>query len=135
VSQPPGQRTAQGIWRSALRTLFLATLTIYVGWNLYWLARLQVPPSLFQSLSGLPCPTTGCTRSVFALGRGEVLESLRFNALAIPICLLLVVSATQLAWQLAARQRMVLGRPLAVLWGVILPLAWIVKLLGDPAYW
>lgn len=137
--QPAGLPSApqhlQTLWRSVLRTLLVAMLAVYVGWNLFWLAQLRLAPSLFQTLTRLPCPTTGCTRSFFALCRGEWLESLRFNALLVPICVLIIVSLLQLAGQVVTRRRLSLSKVLVVLWGIILPLAWVLKLAGDPHYW
>ena len=122
-------------WRFALRTLGASVLIVYLGWNLFWLVQLRVPPSLFQSLTGLPCPTTGCTRSMLALYRGEITESLRYNALTVPICLLLAATLSQLLSQLLARNRLAVSPWLVSLWAIILPLAWLLKLAGDPSYW
>lgn len=135
VERPSAPQVLPSLWRSLLRTLFIAMLAVYVGWNVYWLAQLRIAPSLFQALTGLPCPTTGCTRSFFALCRGELLESLRFNTLLVPICALLVASVLQLAGQFVTRRRLSLSHVLVVLWGIVLPLAWVLKLAGDPRYW
>lgn len=132
---PAASHRLQQFWLLTLRTLFLVMLTVYVCWNLYWLSQLRIAPSLFQTLTGLPCPTTACTRSFFALARGDWQESLRFNALLIPICLLTIASVVQLFRQLVTRHKLALSRVLAILWGVILPLAWVLKLAGDPHYW
>ena len=132
---PSAPQNLETLWRSALRTIFMAMLAVYVGWNLYWLAQLRIAPSLFQTLTGLPCPTTGCTRSFFAICRGEWLESLRFNALLVPICVLLFASVLQLTCQAVVRQRLSLSKVLVILWGIVLSLAWVLKLAGDPRYW
>ena len=42
----------------------------YAIWNLFWLAQAKVPPSIFTATTGLPCATTGGTRSVLALLAG-----------------------------------------------------------------
>jgi hypothetical protein len=123
------------VWRFVLRTAFAGLALIYFGWNLYWLVQLRLAPSLFQALTGLPCPTTGCTRSMLALLRGELSESLRYNALTVPICLLLAATCSQLLGQGLARKRLALSSWLVWVWAVILPLAWLLKLAGNPAYW
>ncbi|MFN0019289.1 MAG: DUF2752 domain-containing protein [Pirellulaceae bacterium] len=123
------------LWRSGLRVLFVSMLTVYVGWNSYWLFQGTLAPSLFQSLTGLPCPTTGCTRSFLSLSRGEWQESLRFNAFLVPICLLLVASFLQISMGVVSRRRLSLSHVLVSSWGIVLLLAWILKLAGDPRYW
>lgn len=132
---PAASPRLQQLWLLTLRTLFLVMLAIYVSWNLYWLVQLRIAPSLFQTLTGLPCPTTGCTRSFFALIRGDWQESLRFNALLVPICLLTMASVLQLVGQVVKRHKLALSRALVVLWAVILPLAWVLKLASNPQYW
>jgi len=122
-----------GRWIS--RLLAIAMIPVYVGWNLYWLTQYRVAPSLFWAITGLPCPTTGCTRSLRALLRGEYLESLRYNALTIPICLLLAATLVQLGGQVVHKQKVALWPSLMVLWAAILPLALVLKLLGDSRYW
>ena len=135
VVREPAHQHLRTVWRSGLRAVFTALLAVYGGWNLYWLAQLQLAPSLFQTLTGLPCPTTGCTRSFLALCRAEWQESLRFNALLVPICLLAIVSVLLLGGQAVQRRKLSLPSVLVVLWGIVLPLAWILKLAGDPRYW
>ncbi|MBC7856052.1 MAG: DUF2752 domain-containing protein [Pirellulaceae bacterium] len=135
VERPTAPQVLQSWWRFVLRTLFIAMLAVYVGWNVYWLGQLRIAPSLFQSLTGLPCPTTGCTRSFFALCHGEWRESLRFNALLVPICALLIATVLQLIGQFVTWRRLSLSNVLVVLWGIVLPLAWVLKLAGDPRYW
>lgn len=122
-------------WRWLLRIVAVSMLTVYVGWNLYWLSQYRLAPSLFQGLTGLPSPTTGGTRSFLALVRGEVRESLLFNAMTVPLCLLLAATVIPLGGQLARKQKVALAPAMVVIWAAILPLAWVLKLLGDPHYW
>jgi hypothetical protein len=78
--------------RKFLRVAAVVSFLAYCLWNVYWLAQGQIPPSIFRSATGLPAPTTGGTRAVIALCRGEALESLRYNAMAIPILLLFTLT-------------------------------------------
>jgi hypothetical protein len=135
TSSVPSLQSFAGLWRIALRATFLGVASVYVGWNLFWLAQLHVPPSLFQALTRLPCPTTGCTRSILALLRGELGESLRYNALAVPICLLLAATTSQLLGQALVRKRLALSSWMIWAWSILLPLAWLLKLAGNPGYW
>ena len=71
---------------SLLRAAAVASLSVYVGWNLFWLAQGEVPPALFLGLTGWPAPTTGGTRSLRELGLGHWGASLRWNAMTLPLC-------------------------------------------------
>jgi hypothetical protein len=66
---------------------------------------------------------------------GDWAESLRANALAIPILALFAASLICLAWQGAHGRRLALPRWAGWTWAIVLLLAWILKLCGDPQYW
>jgi len=125
-----------------MRTLFpvqrfVAALffTGYGLWNVYWLAQGSIPPSIFLKVTGWPCPTTGGTRAIVQLWRGDWPESLRYNAMAIPIIVLFVLSVGWLARQAVARTH--LNLPLGIFWSwvILLGVAWVLKLTGNPLYW
>ena len=61
----------------------------YIGWNVWWLSMLQVPPSILVSATGVPSPTTGGTRSFFALIHGDFWLSLHHNVATVPLIALL----------------------------------------------
>lgn len=119
----------------ALRTTGAALLVVYVLWNLFWVSHASIPPSLFRALSGLPAPTTGGTRAVQQLLAGQGAESLRCNAMTVPLCLLLVLSGSWLGRQSSTGRRLSLPQWLAWSWFLVLALAWLLKLGGDPQYW
>jgi hypothetical protein len=121
--------------RKFLRVAAVVSFLAYCLWNVYWLAQGQIPPSIFRSATGLPAPTTGGTRAVIALCRGEALESLRYNAMAIPILLLFTLTIGWLGRQAAARRRLLLPFGFFWAWLVVLAVAWVLKLTGDPMYW
>jgi TctA family transporter len=130
TSRPDG-RASRGI----LSIVLLAGLAAYVGWWGYWLARGQLPPAPIKAMLGLPAPSTGCTRSLMALARGDWRESLRWNPFAVPMLLMLVGSLAWVIVRALRRRRVVLPERLATAWLILLPVAWAVKLFGDPAYW
>jgi len=120
---------------SFLRALAVAMTVVYVAWNLLWLATGQAPPSLMLTLTGFPAPTTGMTRSLLCLGRGDVAQSLLWNLMTVPVGGLFLVSLAMLAWQACRGQRVRLPRWNARLWGLLLVIAWILKFALGPAYW
>ena len=71
----PGETDHETLWASvalALGVLFLV-----------WVRVVEFPPVLcpFHALTGLPCPTCGATRALFAFVAGRPLEAIRYNPL------------------------------------------------------
>lgn len=76
-------------WRALARgetdheTLWASVAAASVVMLALWMAFVEWPPVLcpLQAIAGLPCPTCGATRAVFALVGGRPLEALRLNPL------------------------------------------------------
>ncbi len=117
------------------RTTALGLFVVYCLWNLFWLFQWRIPPSLFWAFTKLPCPTTGCTRSVMCLLRGEIAESLRWNLLTIPILVLFSITVGCVGLRLANRQPLQLHGHFLRAWGLLLAVAWLCKLFGNSNYW
>lgn len=107
----------------------------YVTWNLFWLSSGRVPPSIFKAITGLPAPTTGGTRAMRSLREGALSESLRYNPFAVPITLLFVATIAAVAVSAVRGRGLRISGQWAVAWAVLLLVAWIWKLTGDPQYW
>lgn len=95
----------------------------YVAWNIHWLASARIPPSILTELTGIPCPTTGGTRSLLALLEGDWSSSLSYNAMTVPLILLLGMTMIQVS------RRRVVDPWLGKAWLGVLGLAWVLKLL------
>ncbi|HTU89374.1 MAG TPA: DUF2752 domain-containing protein [Gemmataceae bacterium] len=97
----------QGAWvRGSLMGLALALVAVFIvaGWlnpysadgsprNLATHQQLGLPPCTFYYTTGLPCPSCGMTTSFALLMHGDMLNSLRANAvgtLLAGFCLLLI---------------------------------------------
>jgi hypothetical protein len=113
----------------------VVAFAFYLVWNIAWLARGRMPPSLWLYGTGLPCPTTGMWRSLLALSRGDVTGSLLFNPLTVVYLGLLVPSGIIIGHQLIARRETCLPRILTALWLLALGLGWGMKFLLGRAYW
>jgi hypothetical protein len=65
---------------------------------------IQLPRCVFKTITGLPCPTCGLTRTVIALSRGDLDRALFLNPLAAVACgaalLYLIYAAAVLALRL-----------------------------------
>jgi hypothetical protein len=64
---------------------------------------IQLPRCAFKTITGLPCPTCGVTRTVIALSRGDVDRALFLNPLAAIACGLAVLYLLYAAVVLALR--------------------------------
>ena len=124
-STRPRARSSRAAWRLA----GAVALVLWLAWNAWWLAiEGRLPPSALTEVAGVPCPTTGCTRSLLALGAGDWRGSLRHNALAVPIGVLFLLSVAwaAVAWARSGRAR--LPGALAWVWAGVLTVAWVTKL-------
>jgi hypothetical protein len=107
----------------------------YCGWWTYWLCQGRLPMAPLKALTGLPAPTTGCTRSLLALWEGDVVTSLYYNAFAVPLMALFLASLGWLVVQGVRRRPLLIPQPFLYLWIGVLAVAWVTKLLSDPRYW
>jgi hypothetical protein len=121
--------------RLYLRRCAIPAFGLYAIWNVYWLSQARIPPSIAQAWFHLPVPTTGCLRSLLCLLRGELADSLYWNAFLLPLLFLLSSSAACLTVRLARRQDLLLPTTLGRLWLVILAAAWLTKALQGPDAW
>jgi hypothetical protein len=97
-----------------------------------------LPPCTFQTITGLPCPSCGMTTSFALLVRGDVMNSLRANAVG---TLLALFWLALIPWSLAcairrryyaivSAERAILAAVLVfvvlliVRWAVVLGLSW-----------
>jgi hypothetical protein len=123
-------------WLLKVQWLIAFSLLIaYILWNAYHLIQMHVPPSMLIPLTGLPCPTTGGTRSLQCMLRGEWAESFRYHPFTIPIILLLVASFATVFWQRFRHGRMRLPVGFLWAWGILLSVSWIAKFVIGPSYW
>ncbi|MBT3378130.1 MAG: DUF2752 domain-containing protein [Lentisphaerae bacterium] len=118
-----------------LRPVAVALLCVYVAWNAFWLCHARLAPSLMVALTGLPAPTTGMTRSLRALVRGDLGSSLFWHPLAVPLLVLFGGSLLQVGWCLWRRHRLCLPEWVWRTWVVLLLLAWGTKFIVGRGSW
>lgn len=112
-----------------------ASFAAYLAWNISWLASGRIPPSALRALLGVPCPTTGCTRALLYLLRGDLHASLLWNPFLVPILTLLGMSLLMLTLAALRKNELVLPRLMGTAWCSVLFMAWLSKFLLGRAYW
>jgi hypothetical protein len=117
------------------RAIGYTSLTGYLVWNVYWLSRGRLPPSILLELTGVPVPTTGFTRSWISLFRGNWGDFFLWNPFSIPLVVLLVLSAASLGRSYLRGRPLLLEKPLAWGWLIVLAAAWVTKLAMGSAWW
>lgn len=132
MSIVPRQESLKAV---AIRRSAQAAFGAYLVWSIYWLVKGRIPPSVFKSVTGLPCPTTGCMRSLFVLGRGDWRQSFCWNPLTSIYLLLLAVSLGCLLNQLLRRERFALPRVVEWSWFTALATGWALKFIIGPRFW
>ncbi|TWU38247.1 DUF2752 domain-containing protein [Novipirellula artificiosorum] len=117
-----------------LRWLAYVSLAFYLGWNLWEImVGHRVPRSIFFAATGMPCPTTGGTRSMLALLQGDLALALHFNPFAIPITALAVISIIHLVvCRLRPPHPFRLPNLYLPLWLTLLGIAWVYQLAWYP---
>lgn len=48
-------------------------------------------PCLFKSVLGIACPTCGMTRAMLSLLHGDIINTIYYNILAIPLVIILII--------------------------------------------
>jgi len=113
----------------------MASFAAYLAWNILWLASGKLPPSMLLAILGIPCPTTGVTRSLACLLHGDLRASLMWNPFAIPFLILLALSFHALSLAAVRKKELTLPKWMAAAWCAVLVLAWLSKFLLGRAYW
>ena len=111
-------------WTSFLRCLAAALIGVYVAWNVFWLAQLKLAPSIFESITGIPCATTGGTRGFLSAVQGDWQTSLFHNPMTLPIIAILVASIAIISAKALRGQPVRLPHWVFVSWLLVLSVAW-----------
>jgi Protein of unknown function (DUF2752) len=124
-----------GLKRQIIRYSAMIAFGAYIAWNVVWIAKGKIPPSILLSAFGLPCPTTGCIRSLHALCRGDLLHSFLFNPLTLVYLVLLVYTVLVLTVHMVHGERLVLRPCMGWLWWASLAVGWAAKFALGRSFW
>jgi hypothetical protein len=112
-----------------------ASFAAYMAWNIVWLVSGKLPSSMLLAILGIPCPTTGLTRSLASLLHGDFRASLLWNPFTIPFLILLALSLHALSLAALRKKELLLPKWMAAAWYAVLVMAWLSKFLLGRAYW
>jgi Protein of unknown function (DUF2752) len=118
-----------------IRGVALSAFLLYLAWNAMWIAKGRIPPSILVAIAGIPCPTTGGTRSVLALCHGEWRQAFLYNPLTLVYLVLFAYSVATLSRQMLAGKRLALQRFTAWMWMTSLAVGWVAKFALGREYW
>ena len=120
---------------SGVKVVALIAFGGYVAWNAAWLLCGHIPPSIFAYYTGLPCPTTGMTRSLLSLREGDWRSFFLFNPLTSVYLALTGISAVALVKRRLQGEGWVLPAFLAWSWLFALAVGWFLKVAIGKKYW
>jgi len=78
---PPLEKRTISTYVTPLLSLCVLIVTYYLAIH----PNSHGPACLFRAATGIPCPGCGLTRSLSSIWRGDVLLSVRFHPLGIPL--------------------------------------------------
>ena len=107
----------------------------YLAWNIAWLSRGRVPPSLLKYCTGLPCPTTGSCRSLLAFFHGDYCGAVLFNPFTSLYIGLTCLSGVVVLKCLLRKRELALPPFLVRAWCFALCFGWAAKLALGREYW
>jgi hypothetical protein len=119
----------------SLRPLAVVAFLGYLAWNLAWLVQGRIPDSIWRGVTGWPCATSGCTRSLRCLWEGNYRDAVLFNPMTLAYISLLLSTAWVLYRRFQAGRQLLLPRLLAYGWLASLGMGWLLKLAIGRAYW
>jgi len=123
----PARLRLRRLWHGLLRICAAGLFLFYFVWQVYWLGHRRIPPALFLAWTGWPAPTTGGTRALILGLQGDWSGSLRQNAMAFPMVLLLILTLALLVRQLIRRRRPKLPEWVFLAWIAVLSVAWAIQ--------
>ena len=121
--------------RESLKVLGILAFSGYFCWNVFWFSKGQIPPSIWSSITGLPCPTTGVFRSLKAVFAGNYLDFILYNPFTILFLGLMVVSFYSIIRSWKANRKLLLPSYLSYVWLITIVAAWLAKFIIGRQYW
>jgi len=119
----------------SLRRIAAVSFVGYCMWNAFWLSKGHLPPSIWSYFTGLPCPSSGVSRSLGALLSWDFSNFLCYNPFSVPFLALTIVSLICMMRNWRTHRRLRIPTFVGRLWLVVLVGAWVAKFIMGNEYW
>ncbi len=115
--------------------LFGISFTFYCLWQIYWLWHKKIPPSIFEKLTGIPCPTSGGCRSIDMYCQGNFVEGFLWNPMSLIFIVLFIISVLSICNKIIKKDKLYLNKFIVYAWFYSLLIGWFFKFLIGDKYW
>ncbi len=109
------------IYHKVLVICALLGFIFYISWNMFYVSKGNIPPSIFYKLTGIPSPTTGMYRSFIGIIQMDYSAYITNNPFVIPFIILLICTTVILATKFKNNQPFIVSNSMGL--GYLLILA------------
>lgn len=117
------------IYLRLLATVTVIGFVFYVVWNMFFLLKGIVPPSIMYKLTGIPSPTTGMYRSFIGIIQMDYKVYITNNPFVIPFIILLLFTTVILGTKYKNKQPLLISNNMGIIYLLILAISEIWMLL------
>jgi len=102
------------IYLKLLVTLTVLGFVFYFVWNMFFLVKGIIPPSILYKLTGIPSPTTGMYRSIIGIIQMDYRVYITNNPFVIPFIILLLFTTVILSTKYKNKQPLLISNSLGL---------------------
>ncbi len=117
------QSIVKSIYLRLLATGAVLGFVFYVFWNMLFLLKGIIPPSIMYKLTGIPSPTTGMYRSFIGIIQMDYGAYITNNPFVIPFIILLLCTTVILATKLKKKQPFLISNSMGLSYLIILAIS------------
>lgn len=111
------------IYHRLLATITVLGFVFYIVWNMFFLQKGIIPPSIMFKLTGIPSPTTGMYRSLIGIIQMDFRVYIANNPFVIPFIILLLCTTVILATKYKNKQPLIISNNLGLSYLLILAIS------------
>jgi len=111
------------IYLRLLATVTVLGFVFYIVWNMFFLLKGIIPPSIMYKLTGIPSPTTGMYRSFIGIIQMDYGAYITNNPFVIPFIILLLCTTVILATKFKNKQPFLISNSMGLSYLLILAIS------------